>query len=389
MVMHLRPSHLLHFTLKRNLSEIYWTIFLRVLAISLIGIFVPIYFLEVMGVSFSQLLIYRVFVYLFVIIGFFVTAFLGSRIGFPRVIMISFPLHIIFYLLLYNFETFPVSIYFIGALLGFQGGLFWLSYHVDFAKFSDRKHRGEEVKFLYVVASFIGIIGPLAGGFLLHYYGFSVVFFIVIILFLFGTFPLIKLGKIKDHYEFSLKEVFRKDHFSNAPLYLIQGMRHLTNDFFWPILVFYLLKDYLSLGLIFSGAAIFSSFIVWFVGNEVDKMNRRTFARFSSFIDGFVLLIKSVVGSFFQVLGIAALGGVTHAAAEISFNAVAYDQPHKKHIVGFFVLRELMFNVTRISLLFIIFFAGLGILNGVRLAFILVGVAALIEGVFYKEKSLH
>lgn len=387
--MHLRPIHLLHFTLKRNLSEIYWTIFLRVLAISLIGIFVPIYFLEVMGVSFSQLLIYQAIVYLFVIVGYFITAFLGSKMGFPRIIMISFPLHIIFYLLLYNFETFPISIYFIGALLGFQGGLFWLSYHVDFAKFSDRKHRGEEVKFLYVIASLIGIIGPLVGGFLLHYYGFSLVFFIVIVSFLLGTFPLIRLGKIKDHYDFSLKEVFRKEHFANSPMYMVQGIRLLASDFFWPILVFYLLRDYLSLGLVFSGAAIFSSFIVWFVGNEIDKVNRKTFARFSSLIDGFVLLIKSVVSSFFQVLGIAALGGVTHAATEISFNAVAYDQPHKKHLVGFFVLREMIFTVSRIALLSIIFFAGLGILNGVRLAFILVGVAALIEGIFYKQKALH
>ncbi|MFH1592025.1 MAG: MFS transporter [Candidatus Woesearchaeota archaeon] len=377
-----RHYRLLHFTLKRNLSEIYHTILLKTFAISLIGIFIPIYLLKEIGLTFPQLLLFLIVVYLSVPIGYLVGAIFGLKTGINRLVALSVPFYIIFYLLLETFNNLNISIYILALIFGIGDGIFWFAYHIDFAKFSDKKHRGEEVKLWFVLASILGMLGPLIGGFLLGFFPFYVLFSLVIILFILSALPLLKAKNVVVKYNLSIKETFNKKNYENSHRYSVQALRHVSNGILWPIFVFFLVSGYFSLGLVFSGAYLVSSFVVWFIGNQVDKINRKLFSDFSSMIDGLVSFAKLFVSSFSQIMSVAILGGVSHSANEISQNALCYDQANKTKIVSFLFYRELIFSISRITFLLVLFIAALDVIPTLKLAFILVGAASVLQWLF-------
>jgi len=374
-----RHYRLLHFTLKRNLSEVYLTIFLKTFALSLVGLFVPIYLLREVGISFPEFIIYLIIAFIFVLIGYLVGAVIGSYIGIRKLIAVSVPFYIVFYFLLYNLQNFSIPINFLAIIIGLGDGIFWLAYNIDFAKFSDKKHRGEEVKFWFVFASLLGILGPFIGGFILSYLNFDILFLLVIVLISLSAVPLLNSKDVVIKYRFSLKDIFRKENFDNAHRFTVQGIRLLVNGIFWPIFVFYIIPKYYITGIVFASAAFFSSIAVWFIGNEVDKLNRNLFSDFSSMINGIVSFIKVFVNSLPQVLGVSVLDGVSYSASEISNNALAYDQANKTNMVGFFIFREIILFLSRITILLILLISNLDLISSLKLGFILMGAVGFLQ----------
>jgi len=376
---------LIHFTLKRNLGDIYATIFLRTFAMSLIGIFVPIYLLKEIGVSFGEVLIYFLFVYIFIFFGYASAAVLSSKIKVRDMILLSIPTIIVYYYLLYNLTNLNIPLSLLGAIFGLGEGFFWFGYNTDFARFSDKKHRGEEVKFKFVLVSLIGIVAPLLGGFLLTYLNFYILFVIIILILILSIFPLLKLEEKKSRYGVSLNDVFRKENYENSPRYLIQGFRHLITGVFWPIFIFYIVKEYFSLGLIFSGAAIFSYSVIWFIGNKMDKIDKRLFSDFSGILHGAVSFIKVFVSTFSQIFFVNILSLVTFGVSEISNNAIAFDQANKSKIMGFLVFREIILASGRVIFVLIIFFSGLSLIASLKVSFIVLGVTSILQKFFNRD----
>lgn len=377
-----RHYGLLHFTLKRNLSEVYFTIFLKTFAMSLIGLFIPIYLLKEIGISFPDLLIFLIFANVFVLIGYFFGTFIGSHIGIRRLISLSVPFFILHYILLYLLPTMNIPLNLIAIVLGLGRGIFWFAYNIDFAKFSDKKHRGEEVKVWFVLASLLGTIGPFIGGLLLTYFNFYVLFSLVIFIYILSALPLLKSKDVFVRYTLHFRDIFRKENYENAPRYTVQAVRQVVSGIFWPIFVFLLLTEYFSTGIVFAAAAAVSSFAVWFIGNQVDRINRKIFADFTSMIDGIVSFTKIFVSSFPQILSVAVLGGVTHSSSEIAHNALAFDQANKSKIIGFFLFREIILSISRLSFLAIILLAGLDIMSSLKLGFILLGAVGFLQWLF-------
>jgi len=382
------PHHhfrLLHFTLGGNLSDMYATIFLRTFAVSLIGIFVPIYLLEEIGASFGEVLIYLLFVYVFLFFGYIAGALLSSKIKIKNLILLSIPSFIFYYFLLYNLTNFNIPLALVGAIYGLSDGIFWFGYNTDFAKFSDKKHRGEEVKFYFVLAASIGVVGPFLGGFLLSYWNFYIIFIIVILLFLLSMFPLFKIKEKNSSIRVSLKDVFRKENYENSPIYLIQGFRTLISGVFWPIFIFYIVGGYFSLGLVFSGGSIFAFSIIWFAGNKIDKINKVLFSDFSSMLHGLVSFIRVFVNSFAQIFFVSFLSLVTFGICEISNNALAFDQANKSKIMGFLVFREILLAVGRVIIVLIILFSGLSLMASLKLSFIILGITSIFQKFYNKN----
>ena len=374
-----RHYRLLHFTLKRNLSEVYSTIFLRTFAASLVGLFVPIYLLHEINISFSDLMIYLMVVFTFLLLGYIIGALIGPYIGIRKLVALSVPFFISHYLLLYALSSFNIPILLIAILFGIGDGIFWFAYNIDFSKFSDKKHRGEEVKVWFVLASLIGIIGPFIGGFLLNYFNAPLLFAIVVILFTLSAIPLLKSKDVFVRYKISIKEVFSKENFENSHRYAVQGIRHVASGIFWPIFVFFLVKQYFFTGIIFSVAAIVSSIAIWFIGNEIDKLNRKVFSDFTSMIDGITSFTRIFISSFAQILTIAVLGGVTYGVSEIAGSTLAYDQANKTKIIGFIIYREVIFTLSRVIFLGIFLLSNLDYISSIKLSFILLGTAGFLQ----------
>ena len=370
---------LLHFALKRELNEIYISIFLRTFAISLIGIFTPIFLLKEIGISFNQLLLYYLIVFLTLAFAYPISAKLCSRFGLRHVIMLSVPFYIIFYFLLYNLLTYKISVYLLGFVLGLAEGLFWYAYSADFAKYSDRKHRVDQVKYWFIVASLIGIVGPFIGGYLLSLLNFYLLFVLVIVLLIFSVVPLLMSKDIVLGHDFTISDVINKKNFENFFLYYLQGMRGIALGIFWPIFIFLILKGYFSLGVISAGATLVSSIATWLIVGYINKIDKVRFSKIGTMIDGIVTFFRMFVKDFMQITGISLLGGITVNLVEISASALSFDQANKTDIGGFLIFREIAYTLGRLSLLFAILLIGLNAVWSIKLSFLILAGLSVVQ----------
>ncbi len=374
---------LLHFTLQQNLEEVYANIFLKTFALSLIGVFVPVYFLHELGLAFHEVLLYYLSLSLFLMVGYLFGAFFCNRIGLKKLVLLSIPFHLLHYFLLYHLEFSPIPLWVIGAFYGIAEGMFWLSYNVNFAHFSDRKHRGEEVNLRYILAAGIGIVGPFLGGFLLTYMSFYIVFVLVILLLLFSVFPLFHITEEQRHVHFSFNDVFYEKNLTYTPRFFVEGMRGVVSGVFWPIFIFVIVKDYFSLGMVSSVASLFSSVVVWVIANRVDTFDRDRKKRFTdtfSLIHGLVSFVKATLSEVFHVYIVGVLSLITYGVTEVSLEAISFNKANKnRKVVGFFVFRDIVLNVARIFTLGLLFFSGLDMVASLKLGFILLGATSVLQ----------
>src|SRR3989344_8337303 len=139
-------THFFHFFKDRELNELYVSISIRSFALSLIGVFVPIYF-YLIGYSLTSIFFFYMLLSLFHIVFSIPIAKISSKFGIKHLIGLSVPFLIIFFFLLYSIETFNWPLPILSVFAGLSTAMFWLPYHIDFAKFSDRKNRGKEIGF--------------------------------------------------------------------------------------------------------------------------------------------------------------------------------------------------------------------------------------------------
>ena len=372
---------LLHFTLKKELTSVYESILLRTLALSLISLFIPIYLNKDANFSCSEVLIFYVIVFTFIVVGYHLSNnHICSKFGTSRSILLSVPFNLLFFFLLYNLDKFPIGIYIAPFVYGLSIGLYWSAFHFEFAYRSDSDHRAEEVKFWYAFASIIGIIGPLIGGFLISVAGFGIVFILVLLLLLLSVAPFFKSKSEEDiSRKVVMKNCFRAEYFHHAPKYFVQGLRDMSMGIFWPLYMFLVLGEFLKLGAIFAVSALVSAFAIWIVGNRIDKVRKGFFSRVSAFIYGIVSVTKAFAVDFLQILGINIASGISGGIAEVSVNALAYDSANKSQISEYIFFREIIFFASRITIILILLFSGLDMINSLKLSFLIIAGASFLQ----------
>lgn len=152
-----------------ELSELYTSQLLRSLAISLMGLFTPIYLYSI-GYDIKSLLVFH--------IGWFalrpfmdiISGFMVAKIGPKHTMLFSSFIHIVYLSLLLTLPDFNWPL-FIPALFGSTAySLHLLAVQVNFSKIKHTDHGGKELGYMVIVERIGGVIGPLVGGFIANYY---------------------------------------------------------------------------------------------------------------------------------------------------------------------------------------------------------------------------
>lgn len=377
-----RHFHLIDFSLSKQLSQFYMFIFISSLAASMIGIFIPLYLLKELGLSFVKVMSFYIVVSaVFAFSASFIAKF-SSKIGFKKSILISIPLIILFYILLYSLEFNPFLLYFVAVLMGMAHIFFWIPFHASFSKFSDRKHRGEEVGVWYSLAILFGIVGPLLGSLILTYFSFSHLFLIVSALYFSSTVPLFFSKEIYGKGKFSCKAIFKKRDVKDKVSFVAYGVRNSVAAIFWPVFIFYVLghSSYLKLGSIISIAAVFTMILSFVIGKISDQHKKRKLIKLGSIFDSIVWFTKIFGRTFFQFLGLSILSGIAYVMIDVPFMAKVYDKAKKKKPIEYLAFREIFLHSGKVlffslALLIALFISKLEII--LMIGFIIAGIASL------------
>lgn len=378
---HHHRIHFINFVLTKKLSEIYVFIVLRALAISMIGIFIPIYLLKELSYSLTDILFFYIVLFVFFGLATPVCARLSSKIGFKHIMMISLGPQLLFFYLLYQLDVFKVPLFLLAVIAGIAEGLFWLSFHINFALSTDKKHRGEEIGLFYILTMVIGVAGPFLGGLILKLYNFQLLFIIAGVLLVVSMIPLLYSEDIYKISPINWDSILKYSSGKDAVKFIVYGVRLTGAGIFWPIFVFFSLLSYLSTGFIISFSSFVIIFFTWFIGKMSDRYDKNLLIRIGSFFEGIVWIIKLFVRSFFSILGAGVLGGAAYTLIDIPFGARVYDRARRSKLVEYLIFREIFLIVGRLICLGVILVCvgKFDFMANIKVSFILSSIASFIQ----------
>lgn len=369
------PHHTLHLLFNNRLDkieELYLNLSLRAFAVSMIAIFVPIYLLQ-LDYSLSSVLLFYMIVSLTHGVFVFPSAIVSARFGFKHAIFLSTPFLILFYFLLYTLTIYQWPLWILGVVSGINGSLFWFGYHAYFSRFSDKKHRGEEISFARIFRLIAGISGPLVGGLLITFAGFKLLFVIVPILLIVSCIPLFLSKDTYASGRLSFSRVFAGRKIRDYLAFIGYGIETGSGLIVWPIVIFFsVLHSFTALGFITSLSLFFSFIATLIIGRYVD-IRKRLVLRISALLNAVIWIARMFVKTSLHIVATDSLYGMTRIAIGISFDTLSYDKANKDGLLASIAMREITIQIGGVILfasLAMIANLGIGLLFGSGASFL-------------------
>jgi len=377
---HQHHHNIFHYFLNRELSEIYLTVAGKTFAISLIGIFVPIYLFQ-MGFELRYIFLFFAILSAVFALTVFFAAKLSTKIGIKHGLLISMPFLIAFYILLQSITTNALNwLFFLAPVLaGIHNSFFWLNFHTDFARFSSRRFRAEQISGYAIVCALLSALGPVIGGIILLYFGFNVLFILVSLLLLLSTIPLFLSKEVYIPKDFSFRKVgetMKKASFVGISGFIGHGL-FACAGLAWIILIYFILKAYLEMGVLTSLSIFIGIFSTFFVGKLADKFGNGPILRIGSLFNALGWFFRVLVTTFAGILGVNILFGIVGPASAPgpAYDALNYNIAKKRNIAEVITMRELTIHTTITLFMFLLFLVtsiSFAILLGVVASFLLI-----------------
>lgn len=364
------------------------------MAIGLLGLFLPIFLYELFNYNFQYMVLYfgiGYFLYaLFVPIG---AKFL-NYFGFRRGLRVSIFLGAFFYVVFYfvNQENMiyliPLSI-FIGLIYKM---FYWVPFHIDFSKFSDKKNLGKEISFLEAVKDFIGVFIPIISGFLIVKFGFDILFIIAIIIYLISGIPYLMIPRTNEKftwgYFYTWKKYFSKEIIKDNLAFAFNGGEEAVGLVVWPIFIFEILQgDYLKVGFIATLIVGVTVILQLLIGKYLNNKKREEYIlKLGSVFYAIGWIFKIFILSAFHIFIVDVYHNIMSIFTKTPFDTLTYeiaaDQGH--YIDEFTVLKEMAINFGRaimLGLIIIVYFY-----LSVQWTFVLAAIAVIFFNLLRQEK---
>lgn len=382
MPIHYSPVYFLHYLLKREATQFFTSIAIRYLAIGMILIFEPIYIYFYFGKSLSLALLFFGIIHglygVLVVYGGKIMAKIGLKHSMLFSNFFFFGYYICLFFLPQSFILIPFAI----ILKAFGMTFFWPAFHTDFARFSEKDHRGMEVGKMNIAILAPVIISPIIGGWVLTVFNYPVLFVLVILVLLASAIPLFLSREVHeiytDSYEKAWSRIFKKENRNTSLAFAFNGMEVAMNFYLWPLFMAILAIQYSVMGWITSISLMFSALFILYIGKITDSGNRFKLLNIGSFLTSIAWIIKYFVVTPFGVFLSHILYGICRSAAGIPFQTILYDKAALKGAEAdeFIIYREIILNISRFFLfiaLAIFFF----FIPKINLAFLLAAVFSL------------
>lgn len=324
----------------------------------LLGLFLPIFLYNIFGQNLQHTaLFYLAGHALYILALFFGVRFL-NKFGFRRALRTSVFLGALYYIICYFLDQTNAN-YLIPTLLLVLTSYrfcYWLPYHVDFAKFTDKKNRGRQISALMATRLTMGIFIPVVAGFVISKFGFDALFVTATILYLVSGVPYLTLPRTEEKFSWTylqtLKNLFSKKYRAGVTAFVADGAETSAMLVIWPIFMFQLLEgDYLKVGAVSTLIIAITVVLQLTLGKKLDKSaSKEKFLKFGSVFYSIGWLIKIFIETAFQIFIAGTFHNLVRIFTRTPFNALSYDMmADQGHYVDeFTVIREIAINTGRI-----------------------------------------
>jgi MFS family permease len=290
-----------------ELSELYVSSMFRSLALSLIGIFAPVYLLQ-QGFSIAQILffygvLFATRVPLDVVAGYAVAAW-----GPKHTLILSNYLQIIASAMLMTLPLYHWPLWLVGIIWGMALSFFFIAYHVDFSKIKHSDHGGKELGWMSIMERVGRAVGPVCGGILATFFGAQYTFMAAGVILLAGLVPLLMSAEpTRTHQKLDFKGL--RPWMMKRTILVTSAItvENTVSTIFWPLFLgAYVLSGYVyaELGLLSSVSMIFSTFAAYGIGRLVDNHHGRSLLRVSATSNALLHLFRPFTSGIPMAMGI-------------------------------------------------------------------------------------
>lgn len=343
--------------LTRQVRELWSSTLILDLAVSMVTIFEPVFLYVLFSRYFplaGALSLIALF-YLAIYISYLFTVPLGAkfakRYGYENSIAVASIFFILIYFAMFSARVWPPFIILaVFAYIG-QKTFYWPAFHSNFARFSSLGEQGREICNLWALESIIYIIGPLAGGLIVEFYGFKVLFIAVSLLMLASNIPML-----------ITREVFKPKRFEYWPafqrLFAKDNRQHLFAQFgygeewivlvIWPIFMYLAVENFFGLGLIAGASTFFATLIMLFIGRWTDSKDKAKVLRFGAIFYFFSWLFKVLARSAFSVMLVDVYSRVAKSTIALPITATTYAEAQNGSVMQTIVFFEMSLVIGKI-----------------------------------------
>jgi len=373
------PNHTLKLLFNKKLDHIevlYLNSAIRSIGVSMIGIFIPIYLIE-LNYSLIEVILYYLIVRAVHGLMMIPVSAYASKYGTKRCISTSTIILILFFVLLYQLQNVAIPLGIVAIARGLHNAFFWYGYHSAFASYSDGKHRGEEVGFSRISETLFMVIGPVLGGLILTIANYNVLFIIVGFILALSLIPLFITKDIHNPTKVNIKNIYKGRSIRSFLSYFGHGIESGVIITIWPIFVFFtIIGNYAVLGSISSLQFLFSLILTLIIA-QLSDMHRKSILKIGGFVNALIWIIRTGIKTVVQVFVIDSIYGLSKRSLTISFDATSYDKAEQQNIAEHIVFREIVIQLGGVLL-----FSLLVIFPNYSLSFILASGASLLYILF-------
>lgn len=374
--------------LKKNLSKGFISLYtgkmIANVAYSIGSLFLPIFLYTIFDFEIRYVLYYYLagsLIYAFLVA--FGAKFL-NKVGFRNSLRASVFFGALFFVSFYfinesnakYFILFPILIITLFRLS------YWLPYHIDFAKFTDKKNRGKEFSILESTRLFIGVISPLLVGFIVDEVNFKMMFIFGAVIYLISGIPYLTITRTREKFSWGYfqtwKKFFSKKYRKVVFAYMADGAEQIVGVVIWPIFIWELLNgDLFKVGAISSLIVAVSIILQLIIGKYTDKMNKEKILRFGSILYSLGWIVKIFVATAFQIFITSTYHNLAKIFIRTPFDVLTYEKAADSghYVDEFTVIHEIAMNLGKVLMLILVLIVSL--FFGIQWTFILAALAAL------------
>lgn len=396
--------HRKHHTLE-GMNAIYLNSTLRTLVLAIVGIFTPVYLYRLGMGRYGEVLpsILLVIVYYIIIRGtVLLLAIPVSRvieeIGFRKSVLISVFLLSGNLISLY-FTDFNFNWLFLAALLsGINIPFYWISRQSAISIDSRAEDIGKQVGMLTLLEKASYILGPVAGGLIIEYWGFHIMYGIAFLLLLFSVIPVFMMPHHVHRNGVSLKGFFvwMKDRkfFHQAIALFARASDDYGNGVVWPLFVSMLGSGLAVVGSLFSAVSVVSLITRYVSGLAFDKLHDKGGNEDEKLFGAMALLnsIYWIVRLFVTTMKQVFLVDLTIGAAGTAYRNMSdsyrYLGGKRMSEIAYYTYSEMMYSV---AVLMILSIMAIGAYYGVWREVVIVTASfwVIVSMVQSRESNMH
>ena len=338
-----------HF-LSREVKELYISTAIRVFGMGMIALFAPVYLYK-LGFSIQWVILFYILMQFYYLVLIPFSSKIVARIGYEASMGIGIFFLPLFYFGLYLIPDHGWLFWLTPLAVGFYRAFYWMAFHSDFIRFGNTKRVGEEIGLFRIVVSMIGIIAPTAGGILLTYSNFTVLFIVVSIVFLSSLIPLYTTKEEVVKANFSIKKFFKKTFSKKSRRDFIALLGYGDNiiaECVWPIFLATVVTSYISMGLLTTASILITFFVLLWIGKKANEAKRKKMLRINSLLL-FVAWISRIFSfNGFYVFFTDSFFKVSAQSLGTVLQSMFYSRMRKENILYYVAFRDLVLSIGKI-----------------------------------------